>query len=114
MPIPFIRKLPNGHRKTEQVERPVGIENQARAFLDRGGRYLIEVQTDLKVHLMAILDVPRDGIPGTEEIAHLECDNGPGILSKVDELVRASINNSPPPPESKIIPFRKPELIIAT
>lgn len=112
MPIPFVRKLPNGKRKLEQIQRSPVIENLAGAFLRRGGRYLLEVRDDGLCHLMAILGLERDGVKGVEEVAHVACKNGPDLPISVDTLVQQSIDNSPAPPQAKIIPIRKPELIL--
>lgn len=113
MPIAFIRKMPNGKMVVQQIERSAQMERQARAFMDRGGRYLIEIQTDGKVHLMATLPVPKFGVPGIEEIAHLTCENGEDLPAQVGELVWLSIRCSPPPePKAEIIQMRKPELIV--
>jgi len=108
MAIPFIRKLPDGKRVAQLIERSHTVENKAMAFLDRGGRYLIEIQTDAKVHLMAILGFDDK----VEEVAALSCENGPDLPIAVDELVEQSIANSPPPVEAKIIQLRKPELTL--
>jgi hypothetical protein len=119
MPIPFIRKMPNGKIVVQQIERSPKIENQARAFIARGGRYLIQIIPDpddpqkVKVALMATLPIPKFGVPGIEEVVHLECENDKDLPAQVDELVWLSIRNSPPPaPEGKVIQMRKPGLVV--
>lgn len=99
MSIPFIRMNPGGKRRVEQIPRSAVVENLACAFLERGGRYLIEMVPDqanegtVRVHLVAIIDLAD----GAEKVADIVCPNGPGLPENVDALIRQSIANTPPP-----------------
>lgn len=91
MPIPFIRMNPSGQRSLQQISRSIPIEEKAAEFIDAAGRYLTEIRTDGKVHLMAIID--KAG--GCKEVAHETCDNGPDLPEAVDRLVKESVKHIP-------------------
>lgn len=91
MPVPFIRQYPNGRRKAETIIRGREVERLAAEFIDCAGRYLIEIQRDGDVKLMAIIDLQG----GCTEVATEIVENGPALLEVVDRLVRASVKNIP-------------------
>ena len=102
MTIPFIRKLPNGRRSLQEITRPDEIELLGQRFIAHDGRYLIEIQTDLKVHLTAIIDIDGE----VQAVATETCDNGPELLEAVDRLVRVSEEKIP---AARRVGFTAPE-----
>lgn len=91
MSIPFIRGFPSGARSLQDITRPFQIERKAKKFIAHGGRYLIEIQTDGKVSLIAIIDVNGTA----KDVARELCDNGPDLPLAVDALVLESVQHIP-------------------
>jgi hypothetical protein len=84
--IPFIHPLPNGNRGVIQISRDPAIEGLAKDFLEANGRYLLEIQPDETVKLMAIIDM-KDG---ATEVATEVSRNGIELCRAVDRLVEKS------------------------
>lgn len=91
MTIPFIRGLPNGRRGLQEIARSAPIETKARKFIAHDGRFLVEIQPDERVKLMAIIDVDA----GAKEVATEYSPNGPELLDAVDRLVEAAAEKIP-------------------
>jgi len=97
MTVPFICGLPDGSRLGREISRPAAIEGLAKEFVTAAGRYLLEIQKDGQVKLMAIIDTAQ----GCTEVATEFTDNGPKLPQAVDRLVLESVLH---------IPFRKSPL----
>ena len=88
MSIPFTQYLlPNGRRRSVEVERTPDIEELAELFIASGGRYECEILTTGEVSLTAAKDVDGED----QDVVIIVCSNGPEIPAKIDELVRRSI-----------------------
>jgi hypothetical protein len=91
MSIPFTQYLrPYGRPIDESIERPPEIEQLAQQFIAAGGRFEAEVLTTGHVSLTAAMMVDGETGDGGEmqDIAIRVVDNGPAVLTAVDELVR--------------------------
>lgn len=85
MSIPFTQYLlPNGRTRAESVDRPQEIEDLARQFMKRGGRFEAEILTTGHVSITACIEI--GGEP--TDIAIRVVANGPAVLDAVDEVVR--------------------------
>jgi hypothetical protein len=102
MPIPFIRKFPNGRRGLVEIARDPVIEQKAAEFIDHAGRFLIEIipaegtvgeEPQTQVHLMAIIDLAD----GCTKVSEKFCANGPELGAAVDELVEEAYPRIPLP-----------------
>lgn len=91
MPIPFIRKYPNGRRGLQEIARDPAIESLAAEFIDHAGRYLCEIMPEGKSHLMAIIDKADGCVKVADELV----DNGPELLEAVDRLITESVKHIP-------------------
>lgn len=106
MPIPFIRKYPNGRRGLQEIPRDPVIEQKAAEFIDHAGRFLIEIVPpsqvpkdpndpagQTQVHLMAIIDLAE----GCTKVSEKFCPNGPELGEAVDQLVEEAYPKIPLP-----------------
>lgn len=100
--IPFIRVLPNGRKVMHPVERSVATGVLARQFLRNRGRYMITINDDLTVHLVAVL-LPTLKGEEPDLCAEATCYNDPGLLQAVDLLVRDSVTIMEQKRNSKVI-----------
>lgn len=94
MSIPFIQGLAGGERVGRQIPRPMAIEKLGAEFIHAAGRYLLEVQPNGMVKLMAIIDTAE----GCTEVATEITENNTKLPEAVDRLVLESVLH---------IPFRK-------
>lgn len=91
--IPFIRTLPNGETRLTTID--LGREeyrDAANRFIAHGGRYLIRINEEGRVDLVAVLC--RDGeSDDAQAVVVAECDNGPDLIDTCRRMVLDSVRN---------------------
>lgn len=90
MTLPFIRQLP-GRRVLQEISLPPEVENIGREFIQRGGRYLIEVLPLLgspNVRVVACILDDDEQVDLVEETV----ENVPGLVAAVNRVVSASLD----------------------
>lgn len=86
----FIRYLPNGRTSPEVINRGPAVEEMARKFARAGGRYLITINQDAEVEMVAAM--PGMVIGNVDQYATATCSNDPVLPHAVDQLVRDSVS----------------------
>lgn len=104
MAIQFIRGYPDGRRSLTEISRSDAVEEQAKVFIAKNGRYLCEILKSGQAHFFALIDVPKEDGEGMEpaNVAAVICDNDDETGEAVDWLVNESIRYIPDTPKSKI------------
>lgn len=97
MSIPFTQFLmPDGRQVPVMISRPAEIEQQARAIIERGYTFEIEMLRTGEVSMEIIKRVPPFIDQDDEVIASELCHNGPtageslGVPEAVDRMVKAA------------------------
>lgn len=90
MSIPFVRIFPRDRKGLQEVSRSKEIERKAKRFIANGGRYVCEVLPTGEACVTALLP---DCTGEFQDVAHGKCENGPDLLTLIDELVTKSENH---------------------
>jgi len=91
MPIPFTQFMrPDGRKHPVTIERPPDIETLAKAIMQAGCRFEIEVLQTGAVSMEIVTDVPD---PDLRNVVAIEiCPNGPQVPEAVDRLVKSAVS----------------------
>jgi len=91
MSIPLTQYLmPNGRPSPETIDRPADIEEKARAVIDAGYFFEMELLSDWSTVSLTVAD------RSAEEDLEIELvRNGPEVPAAVDRLVERAFNNLP-------------------
>ena len=81
---------PDGRKHPATIERPPEIETLAKAIMQAGCRFEIEVLLTGEVSMEIVRDVPEPDMD--DSIAIEICPNGPQLPEAVDRLVKAAAN----------------------
>lgn len=89
MSIPFTQYLmPNGRRAEESIDRPADVEEKARAVIDAGYFFEMELLSDYRTVSFTVAD-REAGVDLEIELVK----NGPEVPAGVDRLVERAFAN---------------------
>lgn len=93
--IPFIRYMPNPAipKSLHEIDRGAKVYAQAIQFIARCGRYACRITPEGDAELVAGFPVKGGAEGEMVMVAQELVANGPAILSAVDRLVAASVQN---------------------
>ena len=77
---------PDGRTKRIKVERPENVETLARELVEGGAKFELEQLTTGQVSLECL--IPESETREIQTLSSALCDNGPGILDAVDDLIQ--------------------------